>query len=83
MTYDEWQSVYLPVRTDTHTAHGSYIFETYGDDFAFVNSCDTLRVWTLVDTDEGERIIEGLRFVNRVGYLVTVRPWSEPVEVVL
>lgn len=83
MTYEEWTETYLPVKTYTHTVHGSRIFETYGDDLAFVNSCDKLHVWTLVETDNGDRIIEGCRFVNRLGYFVTVRPWSEPVEVTL
>lgn len=83
MRYEEWQSTYLPIRTNSRTRHGSYFFETYGDDLEFVDSCDKCRVWTLVDTDEGQRIIEGMHYVNRVNYLVTVRPWSEPVEVVL
>lgn len=84
MTYDEWETVYLPIR-NWHDGRplDARMFETFGDEVDFVKSCDNLRVWTLVDTDEGERIIEGMRFVNRIGYLVTVRPWSEPVEVVL
>lgn len=83
-TYESWKETYLPVTTYTHTVHGSYQFETYGDDLAFVNSCDKLHVWTLVETDTGgEVIMEGCRFVNRLAYFVTVRPWSEPVEVTL
>ena len=80
--WDKWQATYCPVHTSNHKVL-SYIFQPYGDDLAFVNSCDKLHVWTVVDTDEGERIIEGMRFVNRIGYLVTVRPWSEPTEVTL
>lgn len=84
MTYDEWVETYLPVKTYSFVRHGSYGFETYGDDLAFVNSCDKLHVWTKVETDDGgEVIVEGCRFVNRLGYFVTVRPWSEPVEVTL
>jgi hypothetical protein len=84
MNYEEWQSAFCPVRTDTHTVHGSYIFQPYGDDLDFVRDlCDRQRVWTLLETDEGERIVEGMRFVNRIGYFVTVRPWSEPTEVTL
>lgn len=82
MTFDEWKDTYLPLTTYTHTVHGSRMFETYGDDLAFVNSCNNLHVWTLVSTDTGKDvIIEGCRFVNRLAYFVTVRPWSEPVEV--
>jgi hypothetical protein len=83
-TYESWVETYFPVRN--HADHGfeSCLFETYGDDLAFVNSCDKLHVWTLVETDTGgEVIMEGCRFVNRLAYFVTVRPWSETVEVTL
>lgn len=83
MTYDEWVETYFPVSFAEGHGFNESLFETYGDDLAFVNSCDKLHVWTLVETDDGDRIIEGCRFVNRLGYFVTVRPWSEPVEVTL
>lgn len=82
MTYDTWEETYMPITNFTDHSFNSRLFETYGDDLAFVNSCDKLHVWTLVENDQGgETIIEGMRFVNRIGYFVTVRPWSEPVEV--
>lgn len=83
-TYDTWVGTYCPVRN--HADHGfdSRLFETYGDDLAFIYHCDKFHVWTLVETDTGgEKIIEGMRFVNRIGYFVTVRPWYKPVEVTL
>lgn len=84
MTYDEWEETYMPVTNYTEHSYNSWMFETFGDDLAFVESCDKLHVWTLVSTDTGkDSIIEGMRFVNRLGYFVTVRPWSEPVEVML
>lgn len=84
MTYDEWEETYLPVTNYTEHSYNSRMFETFGDDLAFIGSCDKLHVWTLVSTDTGkDAIIEGMRFVNRLGYFVTVRPWSEPVEVTL
>lgn len=84
MTYEEWEKTYQPIRNwKDDRPFESRMFETFGDELDFVDSCNILRVWTVVDTDEGERIIEGMRFVNRIGYLVTVRPWSEPTEVTL
>lgn len=84
-TYDEWKETYLPVMKQVEDDLESHLFETFGDDLAFVNSCNKLHVWTLVETDDGPHdvIVEGFRFVNRLGYFVTVRPWSEPVEVEL
>lgn len=84
MTYDEWEETYQPIRNYTDHAFESRLFETYGDDLAFIEAMPKDRVWTLVDHHRGgEIIMEGMRFVNRLGYFVTVRPWSEPVEVVL
>lgn len=82
MTYDEWEEKYLPVTNYTEHSFNGRMFETYGDDLAFIVGCYKRHVWTLVSTDTGEDVIvEGMRFVNRLGYFVTVRPWSEPVEV--
>ena len=48
------------------------LFETYGDEFAFVRRYDPRQVWTLVDGDDGDLyLISGLHFVNRVGYLLS------------
>ena len=48
------------------------LFETHGEEFAYVKRLDPRRVWTLVDGDEGDMyLISGLHFVNRVGYLVS------------
>jgi len=48
------------------------LFETYGEEFAFVRSQDPQRVWTLVDGDDGDMyLVNGLHFVNRVGYLLS------------
>ena len=48
------------------------LFETYGEEFAFVRSFDPRKVWTLVDGDDGDMyVMSGLHFVNRVGYLLS------------
>ena len=81
-TYESWVETYFAVRNHAESSFDSRMFETYGDDYAFIEDTHPAHVWTLVSTDSGEDIIvEGMRFVNRLGYFVTVRPWSEPVEV--
>lgn len=48
------------------------LFETYGDEFAFVRQQDPLTVWTLVDGDDGDMyVLNGLHLVNRIGYLIS------------
>jgi len=62
-------------------AHGEStgcLFETHGEEFAYVKRLDPRRVWTLVDGDEGDMyLISGLHFVNRFGYLVSRDPIPE------
>jgi hypothetical protein len=48
------------------------LFETYGDEFDYVRRFDRLRVWTLIDGDDGDLyVVSGLHCVNRVGYLLS------------
>ena len=53
------------------------LFETYGEEFAFVQRQPPHLVWTLLDTDTGLVLASGLHFVNRVGYLVSTLPVPE------
>ncbi len=54
---------------------GGCLFETYGDEFAFVKRYDPSKIWTLVDGDDGDLyVISGLHYVNRVGYLLSRDP---------
>jgi hypothetical protein len=51
---------------------GGCLFETYGEEFAFICRQDPSKVWTLVDGDDGDMyLISGLHFVNRIGYLLS------------
>jgi hypothetical protein len=51
------------------------LFETYGEEFEFVRQQDPARIWTLVDSDDGDcYVVSGLHFVNRVGYLISRDP---------
>ena len=56
------------------------LFETYGEERAFVMRQDPLTVWTLVDGDDGDLyVISGPHFVNRIGYFVSAVPIAEGV----
>jgi hypothetical protein len=49
-----------------------YLFETYGEELAYVRNVDPRRVWTLLENDDGNPyILSGLRFVNRIGHFVS------------
>lgn len=57
------------------------LFETYGEELAFVLAQDARKVWTLCSGDGGDHIVNGRHFVNRIGYFVTEYPVAEGVEI--
>ncbi len=72
MTEDEWDEQY------------QWLPDEYGDccllDEVPDNTPDEF-VWTLVEGDcGGEVIVSGIRYVNRVGYIVTRHPHTHYVE---
>lgn len=81
MTYEEWGNTYKPIRNFSSYGFDSHLFETYGEDLTFVQAVSNDRCWTLVEGDEGLWILEGRHFVHRLGYFVTMNPWTEAVEV--
>lgn len=57
---------------------GGCLFETFGEEFAFIRRQDPRKVWTLVDGDDGDMyVISGFHFVNRIGYLLSTIPAPE------
>lgn len=58
-----------------HDVWGGHGLETFGEDLTLVRSLDRNYVWTVVDGENGDQwITPGIRYVNRVCYLVTEVP---------
>jgi len=65
---------YLPIMRE----EGSIAFETYGEDAAFVVNQKHRHIWTVVDGDSGIlTILAGYHLVNRVHYIITIKPWED------
>lgn len=61
---------------------GGCLFETFGDEFAFIRRQDPCTVWTLIDGEDGDMyVVSGFHFVNRVGYLLSTVPVPEDVTI--
>ena len=88
LTEDQFAEQY-PLRTNhlnPHAAwedeHGGCLFETYGEELAFVRQQDPLTVWTLIDGDDGDLyLLSGFHCVNRIGYLLSEQPVPEGIDV--
>ncbi len=51
------------------------LFETYGDELAFVRQQDARTIWTLFDGEDGDLYLgSGYHLVNRIGYLISTVP---------
>ena len=82
LTEDEFDAAY-PLRPNHLNPNASWaigdgpgcLFETYGEELAFVRTQDPKTVWTLLDGDDGDLyLVSGYHFVNRIGYRVA-RVW--------
>jgi hypothetical protein len=77
MDFDEWCATYKPIQNhiDTNSSFDGAMFETYGDEVAFVKEQDGSYIWTYGDGDDGGSYVwNGWHFVNRIGYFITEVP---------
>jgi hypothetical protein len=88
LTEDEFCEQYpvLPNHLNPDAAwsygNGGCLFETFGEEWEFVKQQDPATVWTLVeDGDDGECILSGCHWVNRLGYFISTVPVPEGVDV--
>lgn len=53
------------------------VFDTHSD-WTYISTVDPLKVWSLVDSDNGEPVlVNGRAIVNRLQYYVTDKPFNE------
>ncbi len=58
------------------------LFETYGEELAFVRKQDPRLIWTLLDGDDGQLVVQrGYHVVNRIGYLISQQPVPDDVDI--
>jgi hypothetical protein len=89
LTEDEFDTRY-PLRTNHLNPHatwafgdaGGCLFETFGEELAFVRKQHPSTVWTLVDGEDGDMYLHsGVHFINRVGYLISLAAVPEGVDI--
>lgn len=75
-----WIRTFRPIKNHLNAnAPDGIMFETFGAELDFVRAQPAEKVWTITDGDNGGLYIgTGYSLVNRMGYLVTERSWSDP-----
>lgn len=80
LSEDEFAAIYQPIANhlnpnasfDWGQGHGT-IFETIGNELEYVRSRPRNTIWTFLSGD-GDVIVSGYHFVNRVGYFISKVP---------
>jgi len=89
LTEDEFDAQY-PLITNHMNPNASWafgngpgcLFETYGEELAFVRSQDPRTIWTFVDGDDGNQyVMSGYHLVNRIGYVVSTIPFPDDADI--
>ena len=62
---------------------GGCLYETFGEELAFVRSRDAACVWTVVETGGRRCLVNGYRVVNRLGYVLCRVPVDDGAGYVL
>jgi hypothetical protein len=85
ITEDYFEENYKPqvnhlVGIDKASFNGC-MYETFGEELDYVRSMahnpkTTKRVWTIIETDGKLFYVAGYHFVNRLGYLITEKPYE-------
>jgi len=84
ITEDQFFEDFKPVRNhlDPNAAFEGCLFETYGEEKSHVHNTDQKKVWTVIEGDEFMFILSGMHLVNRLGFLITEKPYDEETEVI-
>lgn len=86
LTEDEFWEQYKPVQNHLvgDCSFDGCMFETYGEEVQYVLSkIDEQIVWTILDGSEDDNlyIVSGYHLVNRLGYLITEKPYTKEIEI--
>jgi hypothetical protein len=80
LTWGQFHDRFRPKKNhlDPNAPFDGCMYETYGAERAFVeqiNAEQPLTVWTVVEDDDGRAVaVDGLHWVNRLGFIVTEVP---------
>jgi len=74
--WSAWEDKFKPIKNHFREDPDEQMFETYGDEFDFVQKADNRHIWTWIEGDMSDLIVAGYHYVNRLGYYITEIPWE-------
>ena len=80
ITEDQFYEEYKPIKNhlDDNASFDGCMFETYGEEvqYVFELAKKENRVWTIIEGDDGMCFSAGFHYVNRLGFLITEKPYD-------
>lgn len=95
ITEEEWGEKFKPTANKIVPGQGfdfsgaskddnSSLYGTTDEERAELKRVGPNHVWTILEGDHDEiYIVNGIRHVNRIGYIITEEPWTEEYEIEL
>ena len=79
LTWEKFLELYKPIKNNLveNSCFDGYMYETYDEEFEQVckmQKKNPYYIWTYLDCDT---IVQGLHFVNRMGYFICEIPFDE------
>ena len=91
LSIEEWEHHFKPIvnhldeNASFNDGSGGIMFETTGAEYDYVAAIghkEPNRIWTYIDNEEGDTvIINHWGFANRIGYMVTEKPYDELLDI--
>ena len=91
LSIEEWEYHFKPIvnhldeNASFNDGSGGIMFETKGAEYDYVAAIghkEPNRIWTYIDNEEGDTvIINHWGFANRIGYMVTEKPYDEMLDI--
>jgi hypothetical protein len=80
--WSEWEAKFKPKKNHL-SKYNETMFETYGEEWEYIQSLDPRYVWTNVQGDMADLLVAGVAYVNRLCYYVCEVPWEDDMDTCL
>jgi hypothetical protein len=80
LTWSEWETAFSPISNHLSSTPDEQMFETFGDEWEFIKSQDPHNVWTWVSGEGCDLLVNGIAYINRIGYYITADSWKDDTE---
>jgi len=77
LSINTWFDTFEPIKNhlDDRASFKGTMFETYGEELEFIKNTPYNKVWTFIESEDGDTIIiDGYHISNRIGFFITKEP---------